>query len=171
MLKMSGLRDTCRYKCSSKFKWRVVYPEKKNQLYSSSQVTKYLEGFSKPCFAIWRSGWERRTQLGPGTVYKYHVDHLLPVLPLWWFEGRAINTEPWGRIPQYSMLLSHGPVMALVLTSSLLSALASTFPFFNIPWESISWLFFRLSLCLLLSRSLGFLELFLALPLSVFGHY
>ncbi len=33
-------------------------------------------------------------------------------------------------------------------------------PFFIIPWERVSWLFSRLSLCLFLSRSLGFLLLF-----------
>ncbi len=42
---------------------------------------------------------------------------------------------------------------ALVLTSSSSSASPSTSPFFNILWDRVSWLFFRLSLCLFLGRS------------------
>jgi hypothetical protein len=46
----------------------------------------------------------------------------------------------------------------LLLTSSLTSSSSS--PFFNIPWVRVNWLFFRLALCLILSRSLGCLVIF-----------
>ncbi len=54
---------------------------------------------------------------------------------------------------------------ALVLTSSSsASASTTTSPFFSIPCERVTSLFFRLSLCKFLSRSLGFLELFSTFP-------
>ncbi len=61
-------------------------------------------------------------------------------------------------------------------TDSQFSALSSpsnttSSLFFILPWESVSWPFFRLSLCVFLVRSLSFLELFLTLPLSDFGNY
>ncbi len=88
------------------------------------------------------------------------------------------------------MLLSHGSVMHLIsphhhqqqkqqknssahsvavtwfcesldLTSSSSSSTTTTIsPFLIMFWERVSWLFLRLSLCLVLSRSLGFLKLF-----------
>ncbi len=45
----------------------------------------------------------------------------------------------------------------MVLTSSSSSA---TSHLLNIPWERVSWLFFRLSICLFFSRSLSCLESF-----------
>ncbi len=58
----------------------------------------------------------------------------------------------------------------LVLTSLSLSSSTTSCLFFILPWQRVSWPFFRLWLCLFLTRSLGFLELFSNFPLSVFGY-
>ncbi len=50
-----------------------------------------------------------------GTFYKYRVDYLFPASPphsTVWYKERAINTELRQKVLQYSVLLSHGSVMA-----------------------------------------------------------
>ncbi len=50
-----------------------------------------------------------------GTFYKYCIDYLFPASPphsTVWYKERTINTELRQKVIQYSVLLSHGSVMA-----------------------------------------------------------
>jgi hypothetical protein len=67
---------------------------------------------------IWLySSLEYRSSAGnwklAGIICMCFVDRLYPaptLVPRWWYEGRATNTKSWRKIPQYSVLLSHGSV-------------------------------------------------------------
>jgi hypothetical protein len=89
----------------------------------------------------------------------YHVDHPYPspppFLPVCYVERAKYG---------YWVLRNNSSVQSvavtrscdtLVLTASSLSSLATSSPFFILPWEKVSWPFFGLSLCLFSIRSLG----------------
>jgi hypothetical protein len=91
-------------------------------------------------------------------VYKYCVDHMFPApppKPHCWYEERAINTYwVWRKGPSVlSKAIAQFSNCSAVLTSS--STSSSSSHLFNIPHERVKGLFFRLSLCLFLSRFLG----------------
>ncbi len=77
----------------------------------------------------------------------------------------------------YRMLRNNSSVHSVTVTLSCdtlvltASSSATSSPFF-LPWERVSWTFFGLSLCQFSNyrRTLGFLELFLNSPLSVFNY-
>ncbi len=81
-----------------------------------------------------------------GTVYMCCVDRQFPAPP-------HLSADMWGELYKYRVLRKNSPVLsvsdarfcdALVLTSSSSSASSTTSTFFNINWERVSWLFFRL---------------------------
>ncbi len=136
-------------------KWKI-------QLYTSSPVTRYVIvknscSFLKPFSAIWRFGWEQ----------KLSQDHLYPALTLQLIAD--MRRELYILSPEDEFLSTHCCCRMVLTSSSSSSAMMMTSLIFIIPWERVSWLFFRLSLCLFLG-TLAFYSCFPTLPLSVFGH-
>ncbi len=102
-----------------------------------------------------------------------HVNYLFPPTPR--IFNCMIYRESYIQIlsPEEQFLSTQvvtRPCDILVLSTSSSSSSATSSPFFISPWERVSWPFFRLSLCMFSGKSLGFLELFPTLPLSIFGH-
>ncbi len=85
-----------------------VSPEKKKiSFISSSQSWKNCMILLTQAGSM-EPGWELKTQLALSITWTVYVQS--PSTPLCWYEGRAVNTESWGRIPQCSVLLSQGSV-------------------------------------------------------------
>jgi hypothetical protein len=101
----------------------------------------------------------------------YHSSPLLFFINLstCWYAGRAIYTECWGTIPQYSVAVTRSCDTLVLTTSSSSSPSATSSPFFFLPWQRVSWTFLVCHYASFPTRSLGFLELFSTFPLSVFG--
>jgi hypothetical protein len=87
--------------------------------------------------------------------------------------GWPTKTEFSVKVLQYPESLSHGPVTGILWFSLIIIIISPSqhLNFFNIAFEKEQVEFyFRLSLCLFLSRSLDCLELLSNSHLSVFGH-
>jgi hypothetical protein len=80
----------------------------------------------------------------------YHMASVwweLPPPPLFGWHGGPIYTESWARFRQYPESLSHGPVTSLIGSHPSSSSSSATTHPSPTPWERVSWLLFRLSLC------------------------
>jgi hypothetical protein len=91
----------------------------------------------------------------------YHMTGVLWELPTPSLVGIGwpIKTEFWARICQFPELLSHGPVTSLIGSHQSLSS-STTIPPSSSPWERVSRLLLRLSLCFFWVSFLDCLQLF-----------
>jgi hypothetical protein len=87
--------------------------------------------------------------------------------PLFWRCMVVLLTELWARFHQYPELLLHGPVTSLIGSHPPSSTSSARGPPSSTLWERVSWLLFRLSLCLFSIRFSGHLELFSDSHLSI----
>jgi hypothetical protein len=111
--------------------------------------------YVKNLFIAWRTSWEVWSPAG--TALCDRVDCPFPplhFLPVWYVE-RAMYTEFWGTIPQYTVTRScnTGSHCIIIIINNIISLL-------HLMLRNIKLILFRLSLCLFSIRSLGFLELF-----------
>ncbi len=75
---------------------------------------------------------------------------LSPNFYLFFYVERAIYTESWGTILQYTVSLG---LVTYGFSPHHPSSSATSSPSFILPWERVSWPCFRLALCLFLARS------------------
>ncbi len=111
-----------------------------------------------------RPSWARQ-------MYRVHHSYPPPTRLTIWYAGRAIYTECWGTIPQYTVCCCHSILWHSVLTTSSISfsSSATSSPLFFLPWERICWTFLGCYYASFPTMFLGFLKLFSNSPLSIVG--
>ncbi len=86
--------------------------------------------------------------------------------PVWYVE-RAIYTESWRTIPQYTVSLSLSLVTHWFSLHYHLHHQHYHLPSSSYPWERVSWPFFKLSLCLFSDYDLWLSRVVFQLSLSL----
>jgi hypothetical protein len=117
-------------------------------------IVQVLCRFWEACSAVWRFSWERKLSQDRLYVSRWPSTSCPPP-----HLSADIRGELYKLSPEDSSVLGVAVGWfcdTLVFTSSS-SASATTSPIYITHWGGVSWLFFRLSLCLFLSRSLSFL--------------